>query len=422
MPKSILILDDDETFNTLLTDIFAHADYSVTSIKDPELAIESFKNHHYDLVVTDQKMPKILGIDFIKQIKNIRPEIPCIMVSGYLDPESIRQLVKEGVGGVFLKPLNVFSLLDKTAELLKSLHPEIKKGRTLPLPTAENHKERHSTDTLHPCSFKAFPCNSPKTNEFAYWLYTNHNFKTSLVLIAPPGTHLKEISFDLNRFPKNVNENFVFLNKEDIEPNAILKAIKPAEHQDRITIVTPMVTDLSPEQLRVLEDLVSKKNKFEEIKKPMRFLFFFSKSPDRLIEENKIPEGLYLFLGTLEFTVPKLSECPEDVPILAQHLVTQEAKILGRREIPKLNTAALTHLAQQSWPNNFEELKALIEKAVKRATNNQITEEDLKKASESTPVVLDLKTLLKADRDDYMQAVYVLTGYDIETTKALLRI
>ena len=52
MAFSVLILDDDVDFNSLLTDIFEQADYIVTSLKDPIEAIEVFKNTDYDLVVT----------------------------------------------------------------------------------------------------------------------------------------------------------------------------------------------------------------------------------------------------------------------------------------------------------------------------------------------------------------------------------
>jgi DNA-binding NtrC family response regulator len=111
MPKKLLILDDDSDFNSLLTDIFEQADYEVTSIEDPLVAVEVFQETHFDLVVTDHKMPEMTGTEFMKKIKEIRPSTPVIMVSGYLENDAIRDLISDGVGGVFLKPLNIFSLL-----------------------------------------------------------------------------------------------------------------------------------------------------------------------------------------------------------------------------------------------------------------------------------------------------------------------
>ncbi len=90
MSNSVLILDDDADFNSLLTDIFEQADYVVSSLTNPLEAIEVFKETHYDLVVTDHKMPEMTGAEFMKTIKEIRPEVPVIMVSGYLENDTIR--------------------------------------------------------------------------------------------------------------------------------------------------------------------------------------------------------------------------------------------------------------------------------------------------------------------------------------------
>ena len=111
MAYSVLILDDDADFNSLLTDIFEQADYEVTSLLDPLEAVDVFREKHFDLVVADHKMPCMSGAECMKVIKEMKPEVPVIMVSGYLENDTIRELISEGVGGVFLKPLNIFSLL-----------------------------------------------------------------------------------------------------------------------------------------------------------------------------------------------------------------------------------------------------------------------------------------------------------------------
>src|SRR5690554_2503991 len=119
MAKKILILDDDDDFNVLLTDVFSQADYDVTSLEDPRKALELIGKKEFDLIVTDHHMPGLSGAEFVRQVKADKPEVPIIMVSGYLDNDTIRGLIREGVVGIFLKPLNIFSLLKKTAEILQ---------------------------------------------------------------------------------------------------------------------------------------------------------------------------------------------------------------------------------------------------------------------------------------------------------------
>jgi len=103
MPYSVLILDDDADFMCLLTDVFEQAGYIVTSLTDPIKAVDAFRETDYDLVVTDHKMPKMAGAEFLKVIKKIKSEVPVIMVSGYLENDTIRELISGGVGGCLSK-------------------------------------------------------------------------------------------------------------------------------------------------------------------------------------------------------------------------------------------------------------------------------------------------------------------------------
>ena len=151
-------VDDDVDFNSLLTDIFSQAGYDVTSELDPQKALALIREFQFDLVVTDQRMPGISGKDFLRELKKAQPKTPMIMVSGFLDNETIRDLIREGVGGVFFKPLNVFSLLKRTAKLLEQAHG------TAPRP-GEAEAEAVGQLEFHHCAaispFLPFPAATP---------------------------------------------------------------------------------------------------------------------------------------------------------------------------------------------------------------------------------------------------------------------
>ena len=118
MTKHILILDDDTDFSNLLTNIFpkAKTDYKITPIKEPKQALKLLQNAHVDLIITDHRMPQLSGTEFIKIVKEKKPNIPIIMVSGFLDNETIRQLINIRLDGIFIKPLKVFALLERTSK------------------------------------------------------------------------------------------------------------------------------------------------------------------------------------------------------------------------------------------------------------------------------------------------------------------
>ena len=117
MASKILIVDDDDDFRGLLSDVFTQAGYEVTAVNNANKALEVFSDKSFDAVVTDHNMPEMTGEDLIKNIRDNEPDIPIILVSGYLNQDLIQNL-KNVNTEIFHKPLNVISLLRKTEEKL----------------------------------------------------------------------------------------------------------------------------------------------------------------------------------------------------------------------------------------------------------------------------------------------------------------
>ena len=117
MASKILIVDDDDDFRGLLSDVFTQAGYEVTAVDNANRALETFSESKFDAVVTDHNMPEMTGEDLIKNIRDHEPDIPIILVSGYLNQDLIQNL-KNVNTEIFHKPLNVISLLRKTEEKL----------------------------------------------------------------------------------------------------------------------------------------------------------------------------------------------------------------------------------------------------------------------------------------------------------------
>jgi len=155
MSKKILILDDDVDFNTLLTDVFNQAEYEVISSHDPQEALNLIQEQPVDVIVTDQRMPNLSGVEFFREIRSIHENLPIIMVSGYLDSDTTRDLINNGVNGIFLKPLNIFSLLKRTSELLVESETSKKRGSD---DLVINESEGPEYNNALGFAFQSFPC------------------------------------------------------------------------------------------------------------------------------------------------------------------------------------------------------------------------------------------------------------------------
>jgi len=426
MAKNILILDDDADFNNLLTDIFTQADYKVTSERDPETAIEVFQKVHFDLVVTDQKMPGLTGEEFIREIKRFRKDIPVIMVSGYLDNDTIRNLIREGVGGVFLKPLNVFSLLKRTTALIEE--SETSQKRQALVGEAEGTIENLTYQHQLPFNFRSFPCKSPKSLEFAKKLYSLRNFKANLIIIGEQGTDFPSIVDDLRGFESSGDTVFLFVESPKLNAEGLNQLIDQSERDGakRITLVFPHAQALRSEQKKLIFQLSKQEGPFVNVHTTIRYVFCLSDDIDALYDRGEIDDDIYMFMGTSEVKVPPLRDIRDDIPILAYALMVDEAKAKGVTPIPKFDTAAKVYLHERDWKENVLELKQLVNYSLSQADGEIMTRKQLEIAVEnqsklaSSDGVEGFKLRMEEFRDEYTQAVHLLLGQDkVKTAQQL---
>lgn len=414
MTKNILVVDDDVDFNSLLTDVFKQAEYIITSALDPLEAVEIFRNNEFDLVVTDHAMPNLTGTEFLREIKKIRKEVPVVMVSGYLDKKTIREVVKAGVESIFLKPLNIFSLLKKTQELIGDAVEEAEAKETGQ--TEENSSDKPAGKTRLLFKMRSFPGHTPKSLEFADQLYAARNFQSSLLLVGEEGSQFESIGEDLRDFDSEGKEKLYFLRQETFSEAALCQEIYKLEMQSssRITVVVSETEKMGTEEKTTIYRLAKKKAPFDGLSTEVRFVFCIRQDLDTLFDNGQIDESFYLFAGTSELFVPPLKECRDDIPDLAQHILMAEAEHLGLPETPIMEGNAIDYLMKRISPTSYADLKELLLIAMKMGGSALIQTEELKYAKEFRdldPKKIDIENLqeyVNKERTGFTKAVYTL--------------
>jgi len=111
VPKAKILVVDDEP-NVLITveAILAMEGYDVDAMGDPEAALEAIRTHHYDLVLTDLKMPKVDGLAILAEVRKSSPATVTIMMTGYASVDSALEAVQLGAYEYLLKPTEVAQL------------------------------------------------------------------------------------------------------------------------------------------------------------------------------------------------------------------------------------------------------------------------------------------------------------------------
>jgi len=107
----ILIVDDDQRMTRTLADIFSIAGCQPVEANSGPHALELARTQAFDCVLTDVRMPGMDGVELHRQLHQILPGLPVILMTAYASDEIIRKGMGEGVVGVFDKPLDISSLL-----------------------------------------------------------------------------------------------------------------------------------------------------------------------------------------------------------------------------------------------------------------------------------------------------------------------
>ena len=113
--KKILICDDEEGVRESLKLILEDA-YDLAFASCGDEAIKKAKAESFDLAILDIKMPKMSGIDALKELKKVSPYLKVIMASGYKSVEAANEAIRNGASDYMVKPFESKEVLEKVAK------------------------------------------------------------------------------------------------------------------------------------------------------------------------------------------------------------------------------------------------------------------------------------------------------------------
>ena len=115
----VLIIDDDPGMRSTLSDILEAADYEVKDFGKGREALDWLKKNSFDIVIMDIKLPDIGGMKLLEEVRQINPDAPVIMMTGYASVETAVDAMKQGAYAYVVKPFNVDEI---KALIQKALH------------------------------------------------------------------------------------------------------------------------------------------------------------------------------------------------------------------------------------------------------------------------------------------------------------
>jgi len=112
------VADDDEDIRLLTSTALVSAGFDVSTASDGQQAWEALLHDHYDLLVTDEEMPRLAGLELIERIRDAGMSLPVIIASGTLSVEKMRDYPRRLIAAVLCKPFDIWELLNTVNHVL----------------------------------------------------------------------------------------------------------------------------------------------------------------------------------------------------------------------------------------------------------------------------------------------------------------
>jgi DNA-binding NtrC family response regulator len=123
----LLLVDDQQEITQVLTEGVEPAGYECVSFQNPRKALQRFKREPFDAVITDLRMPDMDGIQMLRAVRELRPETPVVILTGYADVQNAISAVNDGAFAFLQKPVKLSELL----ETLSRIERKIKSHRII---------------------------------------------------------------------------------------------------------------------------------------------------------------------------------------------------------------------------------------------------------------------------------------------------
>ena len=185
VPSSILILDDEENYAEMLRQLLQDAGYEVMACLNAAVALEILQQDSFGLVLADYKMPEMDGADFLRAAREILPDLPVIMVSGFMNTPELLRVANIGVTLVLEKPIKPRGLLQAVRRYVEPPIPSGESEATEAQEADTGPLERESTYP-RPLRFLRDAC--PVAQGWVELFWEAHQAERHLPLVYAPGS------------------------------------------------------------------------------------------------------------------------------------------------------------------------------------------------------------------------------------------
>ena len=400
----IWVVDDDESIRWVLEKGLSENGIEVETFDSANKVIKKLETENPSLILTDIKMPGKSGIDLLDEVKELRPEIPIIIMTAHSDLESAVESYEHGAWEYLPKPFDIeeaVSMVQRATAKETSEETETSKSKAEIIGEAAAMQE----------VFRAIGklSNSNSTVLLIGQSGTGKELVAKALYQHSPRKENSFIALNMADIPKDLLEAELFGHEKGAFTGADEKRVGRFEQANGGTLFLDEIGDMPLEtQTRLLRVLSNgefyRVGGREPIKVDVRIITATNQNLEELVKNGEFREDLFHRLNVIKLSLPKLNERKEDIPELVKHFFQKSSEEL-QEEKKFLSEEVENYFRTLSWPGNVRQLENTCRWLTVMSPSKEVKLEDLpdELKLENSEEENNWKAVLKSWSENYLE-------------------
>jgi two-component system, NtrC family, response regulator AtoC len=385
--EHILVVDDVDELRTSLKNVLTKLEYNVSEASDAAHVMALLKESSRgkfvpDLILLDVRLPDVKGLEFLEQLKDLLPEVPIIVMTGYGTVSQSVEAMRKGASDYVLKPFNVDELILRIQKTLETVRLRDHVGYLAEQVEVERACVWGANEMMKKVRQRLeMVAKSPSTT-----VMICGETGTGKEVIARAVHHLSErrespfVAINATALSTELLESELFGHEEGAFTGAIKSKKGLFEVATKGTLfldeIGDMPTGMQAKLLRALEERsIRRVGGTTTIDVDIRLIVATNKDLEEKVKSGDFREDLFYRLNVVPIKLPSLRERKDDIESLAVHFINV-FNAQFRRQVTKIAPRALQAMLTYSWPGNIRELRNMIERAMLLECDSGILKRD----------------------------------------------